>query len=237
MRWNGELLFILICFYSVLYHCTVVNKEFSALIFHSFTCILNYKLNFWIEIWNKYSAAWKFVNPLVFYIFMHIYIYDPKHHQILTQVLKVDKVNSNQINETNIFFVIYLREKKYPVLHICVLQKYVNLWWDVGRFPPMNYLLEILPQQFNWIKGIVHPKMKMNSWFTHPQGILVKWFSSFRWIQSVLYQKKAVAFPRFVLLIPDWGFVLLSPLWFCIRHFSTSYVIRLMALWTHARKL
>ncbi len=57
----------------------------------------------WIEIWNEYSAAWKFVNPLVFSIFLHKY--DPKHHQIFTQVLKVDKVNSNQINETQIYLL------------------------------------------------------------------------------------------------------------------------------------
>ncbi len=209
------------------------------MIFHSFTCILNYKLNFWIEIWNKYSAAWKFVvfKISIFYIYAYIYTW-PKTSSDFNTGPK-SRQSELKSNKWDKYFLchLFIEEKKNPVLHICVLQNYVNLWWDVGRFPPMNCLLEIRPQQFNWIKGTVHPKMKINSWFTNPQGILVKWFSFFRWIQSVLYQKKAVAFPRFVLLIPDWGFVLLSPLWFCICHFSTSYVIRLMALWTHARKL
>ncbi len=39
----------------------------------------------------SYSAAGKFVNPLEFSIFLHKY--DPKHNQIFTQVLIVDKEN------------------------------------------------------------------------------------------------------------------------------------------------
>ncbi len=38
-----------------------------------------------------YIAAWKFVNPLEFSIFLHKY--NPKHHQIFTQGLKEDKEN------------------------------------------------------------------------------------------------------------------------------------------------
>ncbi len=48
-----------------------------------------------------YIAAWKFVNPLQFSIFLHKY--DPKHHQIFTQVLNVDKENPiKQMRQKNL---------------------------------------------------------------------------------------------------------------------------------------
>ncbi len=74
---------------------------------------------------KTYSAAWKFVNPLELYIFLHKY--DPKHHQIFAQVLKVDKENWIKQMRQKCFLCHLFIEKNDPVLHICVLQKYVNL--------------------------------------------------------------------------------------------------------------
>ncbi len=62
---------------------------------------------------RRYSAAGKFVNPLEFSTFLHKY--DPKHHQIFAQVLKVDKENPIKQMDND------------PILHICEWQKYVNL--------------------------------------------------------------------------------------------------------------
>ncbi len=64
------------------------------------------------------TAAVKFVNSLEFSILLHKY--DPKRNQNL-QVLKVDKENPI------IFLVIYLFRKNDTLLHICELQKCVNL--------------------------------------------------------------------------------------------------------------
>ncbi len=68
-----------------------------------------------------YSAAWDIESS----IFLHKY--DPKH-QIFIQVLKVDKENRiKQVREKYFLCHLFI-EKNYPVLHICALQKYVNLW-------------------------------------------------------------------------------------------------------------
>ncbi len=49
----------------------------------------------------KYRDAVKFVNLLEFSIFLHKY--DPKHNQIFTKVLKVDKENPiKQMRQTNL---------------------------------------------------------------------------------------------------------------------------------------
>ncbi len=58
-----------------------------------------------------YSAAWKFVNPLEFSIFLHKY--DPKHNQIFAQVLKVDKENWIKTNETKIFSLSFIYSGKW----------------------------------------------------------------------------------------------------------------------------
>ncbi len=72
-----------------------------------------------------YSAAWKFVNPLEFSIFLHKY--DPKHNQIFAQILKVDKENPiKQLRQKYFLFHSFIREND-PILHICEWQKYVNL--------------------------------------------------------------------------------------------------------------
>ncbi len=46
-------------------------------------------------------------------------------------------------------------------------------------------------------KGIVHPKMKMTPWFTHPQAILGVWLSSFS--QSYIYFLNVLALPIFMM--------------------------------------
>ncbi len=72
-----------------------------------------------------YSAAWKFVNPLEFSIFLHKY--DTKHYQIFAQVLKVDRENPiKQIRQKYFLCHLFIQEN-YPILHICEWQKYVNL--------------------------------------------------------------------------------------------------------------
>ncbi len=73
-----------------------------------------------------YSAAWKFVNLLQFSIFLHKY--DPKHHQIFTQVQKVDKENPIQQMRQKYSLRHLFSEKYDPLLPICALQKYVNLY-------------------------------------------------------------------------------------------------------------
>ncbi len=53
------------------------------------------------------------------------------------------------------------------------------------------------------IKGIIHPKIKITSWFTHPKTILGVWLSFFRWIQFKSYIKKCPGSQSF-----KYGFVL-----------------------------
>ncbi len=60
----------------------------------------------------------------IFFIFLHKY--DPKQQQI-SAVLKVDKENPIKQMRQNIFFVIYLLRKNYPLLNVCALKKYGNL--------------------------------------------------------------------------------------------------------------
>ncbi len=65
------------------------------------------------------------MKPLELSIFLHKY--DPKHHHIFIQVLKVDKENRiKQVREKYFLCNLFI-EKNDAVLHICVLQKYVNL--------------------------------------------------------------------------------------------------------------
>ncbi len=71
-----------------------------------------------------YSAAWKFVNPLEFSIFLHKS--DPKHNQIFAQVLK-DKENPiKQMRQKYFLCHLYIQEND-SILHICEWQKNVNL--------------------------------------------------------------------------------------------------------------
>ncbi len=62
-----------------------------------------------------YSAAGTFVNPLECYIFLHKC--DPKHNQIFGTSPESRQREPNQTNE----------KKNVPILHICELQKYVNI--------------------------------------------------------------------------------------------------------------
>ncbi len=71
-----------------------------------------------------YSAAWKFVNPLELYIFLHKY--DPKYNQIFTQVMKVNKENSIKQMRQKKNMYLFIQEND-PILHICEWYKYVNL--------------------------------------------------------------------------------------------------------------
>ncbi len=65
-----------------------------------------------------YSAAWKFVNPLEFSIFL--YKYDPKHHQIFIRVLKVDR-EPNQTSERKILSLSFIYWDKWSsVTYLCV---------------------------------------------------------------------------------------------------------------------
>ncbi len=64
-----------------------------------------------------YSAAGKFVDPLEFSIFLHKY--DPKHNQIFTQVLKVDKENPIKQMRQKYFICHLFIQENDPVLHIC----------------------------------------------------------------------------------------------------------------------
>ncbi len=65
------------------------------------------------------------MNPLEVSIFQHKY--DPKHNQIFAQVLKVEKENPiNQMRQKYFPWYLFVQEND-PILHICELQKYVNL--------------------------------------------------------------------------------------------------------------
>ena len=74
-----------------------------------------------------YSAAWKFVNPLEFVLFLHKY--DLKLNQISIYILKVDKETSDKQMRQKPYtcaFSLFIEEND-PMLHICASQKYVNL--------------------------------------------------------------------------------------------------------------
>ncbi len=81
-----------------------------------------------------------------------------------------------------------------------VLLNYNNPAYVFSITPKLNIFIFILFKEtklskvvfyivFVLLKGLVHPKMKISPCFTHPQGILGVWLSSFRWIQSEYYSK------------------------------------------------
>ncbi len=71
-----------------------------------------------------YSAAWKFVNPLELYIFLHKY--DPRYNQSFAQVVKVNKENPiKQIRKKIYFSCIY--SGKWSNIAYLWVYKYVNL--------------------------------------------------------------------------------------------------------------
>ncbi len=72
-----------------------------------------------------YSAAWKFVNPLEYSIFLHKY--DPQL-QIFAQVLKVDKENPIKQMRQKYFLCHLFTQENGPIMHFCEWQKYVNLF-------------------------------------------------------------------------------------------------------------
>ncbi len=39
------------------------------------------------------------------------------------------------------------------------MPQYKTASTEVGGFPPINCLLQLLPQYFSWIKGLVHPQI------------------------------------------------------------------------------
>ena len=84
-------------------HWAVISEELCSLetrLWHHVTCELKCSIHI-------YSAAWKFVNPLDFSVFLHKY--DLKHDQIFTQVLKLDKVNPfKQMRPKKSFFSSFL---------------------------------------------------------------------------------------------------------------------------------
>ncbi len=57
-------------------------------------------------------------------------------------VEKVEKRTESNMWEKNIFFVIYLLRKNYPLLHICALQKYVNLCFQYVVWPSFAAVTE-----------------------------------------------------------------------------------------------
>ncbi len=69
------------------------------------------------------SAAWKFVNPLEFYIFLHKY--DPKQSDFRTSPESRQR-EPNQMRQKYFLCHLFIQEND-PILHICEWQKYVNL--------------------------------------------------------------------------------------------------------------
>ncbi len=75
-----------------------------------------------------------------FSIFLHKY--DPKQQHFIIKVLKVDKKNPiKQVREKYFICQLFI-EKYYPVLHICALQKYVNLCFQYLLRPPFAAVTE-----------------------------------------------------------------------------------------------
>ncbi len=72
-----------------------------------------------------YSAAGTFVNPLELYIFLHKC--DPKHNQIFGTSPESRQREPNQTNEKKKCLCHFFILENDPILHMCELQKYVNI--------------------------------------------------------------------------------------------------------------
>ncbi len=70
-----------------------------------------------------YSAAWKFVNPLELYIFLHKY--DPRYNQSFAQVVKVNKENPIKQMRKKCLFFMYLFRK---MIQYCISVSGISMW-------------------------------------------------------------------------------------------------------------
>ncbi len=124
-----------------------------------------------------YSAAWKFVNPLEFSIFLHKY--DPKHHQIFAQVLKVDKENPiKQMRQ--IFSLPFIYSGKWSnIAYLCIAKVCDSLGLAVNLKVILESSVQRCFESVQWLSNV-------SSWpvLFKKQGSIKVWSCLWKWIMS-----------------------------------------------------